>query len=379
MIRVLIVEDSAVVREFLVHVLSSDPRIAVIGTAKDGEEALEAVKNTKPDVITMDIHMPRMNGLEATRRIMETHPVPIVIVSGSTNLKEVETTFKAIEAGALAVISRPEGIGHPGYEATVKDLIQTVKLMSEVKVVKRWPKTTMKTSSPIKEQGSENEGRGTRDEGRISSITLVSETNGRPSSLGGGSSIAVVAMGASTGGPIVLQMILSGLPKDYPVPLLIVQHIAPGFGLGFAEWLARSSGFPVGVATDGQSLLPGHAYVAPDRFDMGVKAGNRIQLRRAESEKGLHPSVSYLFRSISEVYGRNAAGVLLTGMGADGAKELRLMKESGALTIVQDEESSVVYGMPEEAIKLGAATYVLSPDKITALLADLVRLGAIRI
>lgn len=353
MIKVLVVEDSPVVREFLVHILSSDPRLEVVGTAKDGEEALDVVKATKPDVITMDIHMPKMNGLEATRRIMETHPVPIVIVSGSENVKEVETSFKAVEAGALAVLRRPRGAGHPEYETEVKDLIRTVKLMSEVKVVRRWPRSSTGLAIPSSS---------------IEDQRLAIDNRQ--------SSIEVVAMGASTGGPIVLQTILSGLPRDFPFPLLIVQHIAPGFVRGFTEWLARSCGFPVEVATDGQSLLPGHAFVAPDGMDMGAKGGNQIQLRKAGSEKGLHPSVSYLFRSISEVYGKNAAGVLLTGMGADGARELRLMKEKGAITIAQDEESSVVYGMPEEAVKLGAATYVLPPDKITALLTDLAALRA---
>jgi len=342
MIKVLIVEDTHVVREFLVHVLSSDPGIEVVGTAKDGAEALEAVKQTKPDVITMDIHMPKMNGLEATRRIMETRPTPIVIVSGSQNLKEMQTTFKAIEAGALAVFPRPEGVGHPGYEATVKELIQTLKLMSEVKVVKRWPRAKEATPSPVKEQIGKS----------------------RPD-------IEVVAMGASTGGPVVLQKILSGLSKDFPYPLLIVQHIAPGFIAGFVEWLLRSSFFPAEVAQDGQPLLPGRAYFAPDGFDLGVKPGNRVHLRKVESNAGPHPSVSYLFRSVSEVYGANAVGVLLTGMGTDGARELGWMKERGAITIAQDADSSVIFGMPGEAVRLGAVTYVLSPEMISLTLRGL--------
>ncbi len=379
MIKVLIVEDSHVVREFLVHILSSDPGIGVIGTARDGEEALEAVKHTKPDVITMDIHMPKMNGLDATRRIMETYPTPIVIVSGSQNLKEVETTFKAIEAGALAVVPRPKGLGHPEYEATVRDLIQTVKLMSEVKVVKHWPRTRMETSSPIKEQGSENRAeidQLPRDDGRPF-VSLTRTMDGiRSSSLAPRpSSIAVVAIGASTGGPVILRTILSGLPKDFPVPVMIVQHISPGFIRGFVEWLGRSTGFPVHVASDGESLLPGHAYVAPDDFHMTIKRNGGLALVQEAAENGSRPSISRLFRSVAEVYGDKVIGVLLTGMGRDGVDELKRMAASGAITIVQDEESSVVYGMPGEAIKAGAAAYVLSPEKILSALVSLTKRG----
>jgi two-component system chemotaxis response regulator CheB len=345
MIKVLVVEDSPVVREFLVHILNSDPEIHAIGTAQNGQEAIEAVKNKKPDIITMDIHMPEMDGYEATRRIMETHPVPIVIVSGSTSVGEVATTFRAMEAGALAVIARPKGIGHPDYETTAKELIQIVKLMSEVKVVRRWPRSKKEAPLP----------------------TLQGEVG---KSL---PAIQVVAIGASTGGPTALQTILSGLPRDLPVPVLIVQHISAGFVEGFAHWLGQSSGFPVHIASEGEYLLPGHAYIAPEGFHMMVKTHNRITLSRAEPNNGLRPSVSYLFNSVAQVFGQNAIGILLTGMGKDGAQELKLMKDKGATTIAQDEASSVVHGMPGEAIRVSAVTYVLPPERIAALLAGLVK------
>jgi two-component system chemotaxis response regulator CheB len=184
--------------------------------------------------------------------------------------------------------------------------------------------------------------------------------------------IRVVAIGASTGGPIVLQTILSRLPKNFLVPVLIVQHMASGFIHGFAEWLSQSSRLPVHVAANREYLLPGHAYVAPDGFQMGVEMGGRIALSKDEPENGLRPSVSYLFRSVAKVFGPNAVGVLLTGMGKDGAEELKLMRQKGAVTIAQDEESSVVHGMPGEAIELDATTYVLSPDKISEALISLV-------
>ncbi|MBI2987995.1 MAG: chemotaxis-specific protein-glutamate methyltransferase CheB [Deltaproteobacteria bacterium] len=346
MIKVLIVEDSPVVREFLSYVLSADPDIEVIGTADNGEEALEAVKRKRPNVVTMDIHMPKLNGFDATRRIMETYPTPIVIVSGSTTAQEIATTFRALEAGALAIVPRPKGIGHPEHQATAKELVQTVKLMSEVKVVRRWPRP--KTEPAI------------RSVPRVEIHRASAE-------------VKIVAMGASTGGPIVLQTILSELDKDFAAPILVVQHMTSGFIEGFAEWLSQSSGLPAHVAADGEYISPGHVYIAQDGFQMGVKAGGRIALSTDEPENGLRPSVSYLFRSVADVYGRQGVGVLLTGMGKDGAAELKLMKDSGAITIVQDEKSSVVPGMPGEAIKLGAESYVLSPDRIAGALKNLVK------
>ena len=351
MIKVLVVEDSPVVQEFLVYILSSDPEIQVIGTANDGEEAIEAVRRKKPDVITMDINMPKVNGLDATRRIMETYPTPIVIVSGSWDTKEVETTFRAMEAGALAGVQRPMGIGHQDHEETAKELVQTVKLMSEVKVVRRWPQYKRKTVAPV-----------------VSPPTEEVDIKRIPAE------IRIVAIGTSTGGPPVLQTILSGLPKDFSVPVLIVQHMTHGFTKGLVEWLAQSTGFSVHIAVDNEYLLPGHAYVAPDGFHMKVEIGNRIALSKDEPENGLRPSVSYLFRSVTKAFGQNAVGVLLTGMGKDGAEELKLMREKGAVTIAQDRESSVVYGMPGEAVKLDGATYVLSPDNIAAVLTNLVYL-----
>ncbi len=351
MIKVLVVEDSPVVREFLVEILGSDLEVLVIGTAGSGEEALEVVERRKPDVITMDIHLPKMDGFEATRRIMETHPTPIVIVSGSFSTQEVATTFRAMEAGALAVVPRPRGIGHPEYETTAKELVRTVKLMAEVKVVRRWSRSANKPT-----------------------VLPAAQVEVKRTSA----EIQVVAVGASTGGPVALQTILSELPKDFPVPVLIVQHMAPGFVQGFAEWLAQSSGFPVHVAAHGDPLLPGHAYVAPDGVQMGVRKGPRIVLSQGAIENGLRPSVSYLFRSVAAVFGRNAVGVLLTGMGRDGAEELKLMKDQSAVTIAQDQESAVVHGMPGEAIKLDAATYVLPPERIATALVSLANKKGIR-
>lgn len=348
MINVLVVEDSRVVREFLIHLLSSDPKIRVIGAVADGEEALEAVARERPDVVTMDIHMPKMDGLEATRRIMEMNPVPIVIVSGSGDTKEVATTFRAMEAGALAVLPRPVGINHPEHEAMARELVQTVKLMSEVKVIRRWARF--------------------QRNGAI--VSAVREPSLPKQSL---AEIKLVAIGASTGGPLALQTILSGLSNRFPVPILIVQHMVADFIPGFVEWLDQTCSLPVRVAAHGEPILPGHAYMAPGGYQMKVETGQKISLTRDLPENGHCPSVSSLFRSVAQVFGSRAVGVLLTGMGKDGAEELRLMKDKGAMTFAQDEESSVVHGMPGEAIRLGAAAYVLPPDKISAALVSLAK------
>lgn len=345
-IRVLIVEDSPVVREFLVHFLGADPAIEVIGTANDGEEALEAVAHKRPDVITMDIHMPRLDGLEATRRIMETHPTPIVIVSGSADPREVATTFRAIEAGAVAVLRRPAGIGHPDHETSTEELVQTVKLMSELKVVRRWPRAGGKAPLPPAAEAPR------------------AEVEAR---------VKLVAIGASTGGPPVLQIILAALPADFPVPILIVQHMASGFTQGFVQWLAQTSSLPMHLAAHDELLRPGHVYVAPDEFQMRVDRGGRIVLTQDAPENGLRPSVSFLFRSVAEVYGRDAVAGLLTGMGRDGAEELKRLRDMGAVTFAQDKDSSVVHGMPGAAILLDAATFILPPARISAVLTNLVR------
>lgn len=344
MIKVLIVEDSKVEQEFLAHILGSDPQIQVVGIVGDGERAIAEVKRLHPDLVTMDIHMPRMNGFDTTRRLMEETPLPIVIVSGSFSRSDTNKTFRALEAGALAVVRKPRGIGHPGYQEDARELINNVRAMSEVKVVKRWPR-------PRREELRQP----------------------LPAAVRTPAEIRVVAIGASTGGPAVIQTILSGLPRSFSAPVLVVQHMSTGFMESFVNWLTVTSGFPSHVAVHGDSPLPGNAYFAPDGCHMQMGHNGRIVLSRDESDSGLRPSVARLFRSVAETYGRNAIGILLTGMGRDGADELKLMRDHGGVTIVQDQESSIVFGMPGEAIKQDAADYVFTPERIAEYLAQLVK------
>jgi two-component system chemotaxis response regulator CheB len=347
-VNVLIVEDSAVFREYLRGLLSADPAVRVVGSVTNGVEALDFLRKNKPDVITMDVHMPKMDGLEATRRIMESSPVPIVIISASVTRDDVATSFQALQAGAVAVIGKPRGIGHPDHPAMTQELLQTVKSMSEVRVVRRWRAASARNGNAP------------------AAIDVPAPAT----------TLRLVAIGASTGGPPVLCTILSQLPADFEPPIVIVQHISPGFVGGLAEWLDRTALLTVRVAVNGEKLLPRHVYLAPDGLQAGVDAGGRMALSDAAAENGLRPAVSYLFRSVAAVYGNSAAGVLLTGMGRDGAEDLNVLRQTGAVTIAQDQPSSVVHGMPGEAIRLGAATHVLPPDGIAALLRKIAGHGA---
>ena len=341
-IRVLIVEDSLTVREYLKYIIDSDPGLEVVGLAVDGEEGVRLAKLKRPDLVTMDIHMPKMNGYEATRRIMEEYPVPIVVVTSSWDPDNVRNSFRAIDAGALVALEKPPGLGHPRSEKLVAKLVQTIKTMAEVRVVTR-------TRRPMKPRGAP-------------AISPAGRT------AVAWQKIEVVAIGASTGGPPVIRNILSALGEGFSMPILIVQHIASGFLEGMVEWVNKESELSIRIASDGEHIRSGTVYFAPDGHHMGVSGGGRIVLSQGPAENGVRPSVSHLFRSVAKAYGKRGAGVLLTGMGKDGAVELAQMRERGSVTIAQDKDSSVVYGMPAEAIKLNGAVYVLSPEKITAFL-----------
>lgn len=343
MIKVLVVEDSPTVQELMKYILTSDDEIEVIGTASNGVEALKFLETVKPDVITMDINMPYMNGFKATERIMETNPVPVIMLTALFDTTDVEKTFEAIQAGAVTVIEKPVSIYHPNYKEVCNNIIKNVKLMSEIKVVRRKFRKDISYKNAQCQSKSSNE--------------FVNKK--------------IVAIGVSTGGPPILNNIFSKLKKDINVPILVVQHMTPGFINGLVEWLRQETKIPIHIAEDGQTILAGHIYFAPDDYHMEIGYNGKIALNKNDKINGLRPTVSYLFSSIANIYGRNSIGVLLSGMGRDGVEELKVLRDKGAITIAQDKESSVVYGMPGEAVKINAATYILSPEKIADLLNEL--------
>lgn len=341
MIKVLVVDDSPFIQELMTNILNSDNDIQVMGVVNSGEKAVKFVEKNKPDIITMDINMPGMDGFEATRRIMETNPIPIVVITALFNSQDADRTFQAMEAGALSVIAKPTVATEDGFHKTSAEIISMIKLMSEVKVIRR--KARYKNINPKHSNKMKN--------------TLHN--------------IKVAAIGVSTGGPPVLQTIFSKLPEHIQIPILVVQHMAPGFINGLVGWLSQTTEHPIHIAYNGQKALPGNIYFAPDGFHMGIRSNGQIFLSDAEKENSLKPAVSYLFRSVANYYGKNSLAILLTGMGKDGAKELKILKDTGAITVAQDKETSVVHGMPGEAININAATYVLSPEKISELFREL--------
>lgn len=349
-IKALVVDDSAVTRTVLIQLLDSEADIRVIGAVDDGQAAIDFLnQGPRPDIVVMDIHMPRLDGFEATRLIMETRPLPIVICTATADPRELAIAFRSLEAGALACVEKPVALG-PDFEERRRNLLQTVRLMSEIRVVRRWNRSREPSQ-------------------------LQTWSNAAKPRSSGGPNIKLIGIGASTGGPPVLQTILSSLPRSFPVPLIIVQHIARGFLGGMVDWLNQTAALRVHIAVQGSPALPGHAYIAPDDFHLAVDAQGCVALARSECENGLRPAVSYLFRSLASIYGENAIGVLLTGMGTDGAVELKQMRDGGAYTIAQDSASSAVHGMPGHAIKLGGAIQVLPADKIAGALISQVERG----
>ena len=347
-IRILIAEDSKVVYALLEAIFENEPDMQVIGRAENGQQAVRMAHELKPDLITMDVRMPVMDGFEATRLIMSTRPAPIVIVSASIEDRDLRITFRAIEEGALAVVEKPHGPRHPDFESTRRQLVNTVRAMAEVKVVRRYFKRPSLAKVDIFE----------------SAIQQVA------------GAYQLVAIGCSTGGPQALQNILSAIPIGFPIPLAIVQHISPGFIGGMVQWLRGSVLLNVKLAEDGERLLPGTAYVAPDDRHLVVHRGHGGLVARLSDDPpsgGHRPSATVLLKSVARVCGARAVGGVLTGMGKDGADGLLAIKEARGHTFIQDEKSAIIFGMPGAALAIGAVDRVVQLNQIAAYLTSLAR------
>lgn len=359
-IRVLIIDDSALVRRLLTEILGSDPEIEIVGTAMDPHIARQKIKDLDPDVLTLDVEMPKMDGISFLRQLMRLRPMPVIMISSLTQAG-AETTLDALAAGALDFISKPRMDIANTLVEYAEDIVSKVKAAAEVKVVAR---DTRPRANRDMSAGPDVNVRKSLDEKYSATVILQRPAKIRKLKT----TEKIIAVGASTGGTEAIKELLIQMRADNPA-ILITQHIPPVFSSAFAKRMNQISAMTVAEATDGQQVLPGHVYIAPgDRHLLLVRDGARYRCKLNDGPPvNRHkPSVDVLFRSVAQGAGKNAIGVILTGMGADGARGLREMREAGAITIAQDEKSSVVWGMPGEAVKLGAAQKVLALDRIPA-------------
>ncbi|EGV33594.1 response regulator receiver modulated CheB methylesterase [Thiorhodococcus drewsii AZ1] len=335
-IRVLVVDDSTLVRKILSEILSQEPDIEVVGTAQDPFVARDRIKELNPDVLTLDVEMPRMDGLTFLQNLMRLRPMPVVMVSSLTE-RGAEVTLRALELGAVDFVRKPgRDLAH-ALEAYGAELVEKVRMAAAVRV----RPLTARSSPP--------------------QASAVGSVLPKPKAPSGWASNRVLAIGASTGGTEAIKEVLLGLPPDAP-GVVIGQHIPPGFSAAFAERMNRLTGLVVKEAAEGDRVMPGHVYIAPgDRHLLLVRDGGRYSCRLTQGElvNRHRPSVDVLFRSVAQSAGKNACVALLTGMGADGAQGLKELRDLGVYTIAQDEATSVVWGMPGEAVKRGAAVEVV--------------------
>ncbi|MBI5562080.1 MAG: chemotaxis-specific protein-glutamate methyltransferase CheB [Deltaproteobacteria bacterium] len=340
MIRALLVDDSALAIMLLSRMLRKAGDIEVVGAARDGREALGLIERLDPSVVCTDLHMPGMDGLELTREIMERHPRPILVVSVSV-VEGSANVFKLLEAGAVDVFTKPRGGDEAEFMRLADELISRVRIIAGVHVFKKLKDAGLAPRTPVAPR-----------------VNAALKHNHR-----------IVAIGASTGGPQALAMILRALPQTFPMPVVCVQHIGEGFLTGLVEWLQSQCAVAVKVAAEGEGPAPGTVYFPPEGRHLILDDAGRFGCSNEEPVNGHRPSITVTFRSIAARYGPSATGILLTGMGDDGAEGLRLIMDAGGATIAQDEATSVVFGMPKQAIALGAAQDVLPIEGIAAALA----------
>lgn len=331
MIRVLIVDDSRVVREVLKDMLK-DTGIEVVGEAADGKQGIEMAQALKPNLITMDVIMPIMDGLAAVEHIMAYNPTPILVFASSVNRKDVNIAFEAIQLGALDVMEKPDNLSADGFRELRDTFVQKIRLLSNIKVIRHI--------------------RGRR-KSKFAEVEKVPSKPGAPRS-----GIELVAIGASTGGPKAVMSILKSLPANFPVGTLLVQHIGVNFTQGFVEWLDKDCAIKVKMAEHNEKITPGKVIVAPGDVHMET-VENRVILINGPVVNNCRPSVDVLFSAVARSHGENALAVLLTGMGRDGADGMLEIKKRKGKTIVQDESSSVIFGMPRAAIESGAADQIM--------------------
>ncbi len=346
--RVLIVDDSLTVRKYLAELLNADPELEVVGEAEDGKQAIEMCRTLRPDVITLDMMLPVMSGVAVTEYVMAYCPTPILVVSASTNRGELYKTYDALAAGAVDVFEKATG-----GEANVtweRGLVSAVKIVSRVRVI-------------------------THIRGKLGPLGKIPFASAGSSRSNGCLPKKLIAIGGSTGGPAAIVEIVRGLPGNFPIPILLVIHIGAPFSAAFAEWLDGLSPFRVRYAKDGEPV-PARGetgmVMAPPGLHLVVHRG-KLRLTSEPERNSCRPSVDALFESLAKEMGGQTAACLLTGMGRDGAAGLLALRHSGALTIAQDETSSVVFGMPKEAIQMGAVDRILPLDQIAPALAEVAR------
>ncbi|WP_135468443.1 chemotaxis-specific protein-glutamate methyltransferase CheB [Crenalkalicoccus roseus] len=340
-IRVMIVEDSPVVRRLLTHIVARDPRLEPVAAVSSAEEALRELPRLRPDVISMDIRLPGMDGLEATRRIMAEQPTPIVVIADAVEDSALRISMNALRAGALSVVEKPVGTASAGYEALAEEICTQLRIMSEVPVIRRRALGPRSLLAPREAEAAQ-----------------------RPS---------VVAIAASTGGPAALAKLLGALPADFPVPILLVQHMGAPFLEGFAAWLDGLVPLAVALAEDGEVARPGRVHVAPGDRHLLLGPEGRLRLSAEAPVDGQRPAATLLFRSVARAAGARGLGILLTGMGEDGARGLLDLRREGGMTITEHESTAVVYGMPAAAARLGASALSLPLEMIAPRLLRMVR------
>lgn len=337
-IRVLLAEDSPTVRYHLARLINEAPGLTVIGEARNGQEAVMLAEALKPDVISMDIQMPIMDGLEATRRIMAENPVPIVMCSALVDA-EIDLSFQAVQAGALAVVAKPPARTDPNFGSRHRQLISLLTGMAGISLVRRRERF----------EGGDLDAPGTITSGLAQPLELV-------------------AIGASAGGPSALSTLLSSIPSDFPVPIMVVQHLPDEFIVGLSRWLNDVTPLTVQVATDSVRLMPGNVYLSPGNIHMTVaRQDTHLMTRLVEEPKNQRycPSVDVLFHSVAAVCSSSAVGIILTGMGEDGAEGLLALRRAGGRTFAQDRVSCTVFGMPAAAIQRGAVDHEFTLPQIS--------------